>query len=93
MRWLLSIFLLCLSTYLSVLLASSSITNSEVALSASQERALDWGGGTADVLLDADTIAAYEIDRKARELNSSFEFKKDSEVKPKNINRYRIVEK
>jgi len=86
-RWLLSICLMCLSTYLSVLLASSSISNSEIALSASKEPASEWNGRTVDILLDADAIAAYEIDRKARALNSSSVFKKDSEVKLENINR------
>jgi hypothetical protein len=86
-RWLLSISLMCLSTYLSVLLANSSISNSEVALTASEEPAIEWDGRTVDVLLDADAIAAYEIDRKARELNSGSEFKTDSEVKSDNINR------
>jgi len=86
-RWLLSISLMCLSTYLSVLLANSSISNSEVALTASEEPAIEWDGRTVSILLDADAIAAYKIDRKARELNSSYVFKKDSEVKPENINR------
>lgn len=86
MRWVLSICLLCLSTYLSVLLANSSDTHSESASSVSKQNVSPSDGTNLDILLDRDAIAAYEIDRKAREFNS--ETNQESEVKRVNIKRY-----